>query len=336
MFVLIAAICIGFAYIVTYGITPWLIKYLRRIDVVVQDVHKEKKPLVPISGGIAVVIGVMAGLMLFVFFRTFLPFKSLASSFSEQTVNTILIAVLTIYTITFIGFIDDLLIRKSKSSSAGLKQWQKPLLTLTAAIPLMVSQSGTTEMIVPFVGHVNFGVLYPLLLVPIGVVGAANMVNILAGFNGMESGMGAIYLFSLGLYGYVHERYAAALIALVTCASLIALYRYNRVPAKILPGDSLTYLLGATIAVVAITGNLEKAAVIVSMPFIIEFFLKLRGKFQKVSIGYVKKDGKVQSQYKEIYSIPHILTRTGKYTEKQVVYTMIGIQTIFAALIWIV
>ena len=77
--------------------------------------------------------------------------------------------------------------------------------------------------------------IYPLVLVPIGVVGAANMVNMLAGFNGMETGMGIIYMGSLGLYAYFNGRQVAALIALVTLAALLGFYYYNRFPAKILP-----------------------------------------------------------------------------------------------------
>jgi len=122
---------------------------------------------------------------------------------------------------------------------------------------------------------------------------------------------------------------------LITFAALLAFYLYNKTPAKIFPGDSLTYLLGATLATVAIVGNLEKAALIISIPFIIELFLKFRGKFQKTTVGYYK-DGKVHSHYKKIYSIPHFLTRTGKYTEKQVVYSMILLQSIFSLLIWFV
>ena len=147
--------------------------------------------------------------------------------------------------------------------------------------------------------------------------------------------MGIIYTGMLALYAFVNERNIAALIALMTFASLVAFYFYNKYPAKILPGDSLTYLLGGVLATVAIVGNIEKAAVIVSIPFFIEFFLKLKGRFKPQSYGYFEK-GKVKSFYNKIYSIPHIFTRTGKYTEKQVTYFLIFIELIFSSLIWLV
>jgi UDP-N-acetylglucosamine--dolichyl-phosphate N-acetylglucosaminephosphotransferase len=323
------------SFVAAAMILPWLIRYLRRIDMVVQDQHKEGKPLIPLSGGVGVLGGVVAGFMVFIFFQTFLPRISKNAFLNERTLILLLAAIITIFAITFVGFIDDLLIRKSKVESAGLRQWQKPLLTLGAAVPLMVAKAGQSSLIVPLFGRVDFGVLYPLVLIPMGVVGAANMVNLFAGLNGLEAGLGIIYLSSLGAYAYVHGRYLAALIAFITCGALIAFWLYNKVPAKILPGDSLTYLLGATLATIAIVGDLEKATLIISIPFMIEFFLKLRGKFKKTTVGY-EKAGRIYSHYDRIYSLPHIFMRRGRYTEKQAVYLLLGIELIFAALIWIV
>ena len=271
----------------------------------------------------------MGGLMWYIFIQTF---------YYESPKNLLLLfsAITTILLITFIGFMDDLIIEKNKNETSGLKQWQKPVLALFAAVPLMVVQAGTSTMLIPFLGRVDVGLLYPLLFVPIGIIGASNMVNILAGFNGSEAGMGIIYLGNLGLYAYINQRYSAAAIAGITVFALLAFYYYNKVPAKILGGDSLTYLLGGVLVTVAVLGNIERAALIVSIPFFIEFILKARGKLKKKTIGTIE-NGKIKSLYgNKIYSIPHILTRTGKYTEKQVVYFMIFVQVIFSSLIWLI
>lgn len=318
------------SFIVVWFAVPWLIRYLRRLNIVVVDMHKASKPPIPSSGGLAVMAGIFIGLMSFVFFRTFF---SGVSSFEYPLFINLFAAVATILMICFVGFIDDSIIKLDHSSS-GLKQWQKPLLTLVAAVPLMVVKAGETVMQLPFIGRVDVGILYPLVFVPIGVVGAANMVNLLGGFNGMEAGMGIVYTGMLGLYAYTNDSYIASIIAFMTFCSLIAFYFYNKVPAKIFAGDSLTYLLGAVIACIAIIGNIERAALISSTPFIVEFFLKARGKFKKQSYGYFK-NGKVHSLYNKIYSIPHIFTRTGKFTERQVVYLMIFIQLFFSSLVWI-
>jgi UDP-N-acetylglucosamine--dolichyl-phosphate N-acetylglucosaminephosphotransferase len=310
-------------------------RYLRRIGLVVKDMNKENTPLVPLSGGVAVVAGTIGGLMLFVFLRKFFFTTDSIITLDLESLMILFAAMFSMFLVTFIGFLDDLFIRKDKESSDGLKQWQKPILTLAAAVPLMIIGAGTTIMGLPFFGRVDVGILYPLLFVPIGVVGASNMVNMLAGFNGMETGIGIVAIGSLGLFAFFNGSYLAALIGLMVFISLIAFFLFNKYPAKILPGDSLTYMIGGTIAVLAIVGNIERAAIIVSIPFFIEFILKARKKFKADSYGYYY-NGKIKSKYDKIYSLPHIFTRTGRFTEKQITFFMIAIELFFAALIWLV
>lgn len=328
--------CAFLSFLIAWLLTPWLIRYLRRIGMVVKDANKQDTPLVPLSGGLAVFSGFFIGAMFFLFYRTF--FSGQVPGGIQLDAHDLLLlfsGITTILIITFVGFLDDLVIKPGRESSSGLQQWQKPLLTLGAAVPLMVVNAGVDTMLVPFVGHVKFGILYPLVLVPIGVVGASNMVNMLAGFNGMEAGMGLMYFGMLGLYAFVHGRLIAALIALLLFSALLAFFYYNRYPAKILPGDSLTYLLGGSLAVLAILGNMEKAVLIVSVPFFIEFLLKFRKRFKADSFGYYK-DGKIMSTYDTIYSIPHFFTITGKFTERQITFFMMGIVFLFSLLIWVV
>ena len=321
-------------FLVTFFSIKWFIRYARLIGLVVKDQNKEHKPLVPISGGICVMAGLFIGINLFIFFNTFVG-NGFDPYMGDKTLTFLFAALASILIITFIGFVDDLIIKRNKESSAGLKQWQKPVLTLVAAIPLVVVNVGNATMQFPFFGRVDVGLLYPLLLVPLGVVGAANMINMLAGFNGMEAGMGLVYTGALGLYAFSFERNTAALIALMTFCALLAFFYFNKFPAKIFPGDSLTYLLGAVVASVAIIGNIEKVALVAAIPFMIEFILKARGKFKKQSYGYYK-DGKIHSYYDKIYSLPHIFTRTGKFTEKQVTYYLMLIELVFCSLIWVI
>jgi len=331
----------------TMFVMPYAISYLRRMGLVVKDQNKKDKPLVPISGGLAVMGGIFLGLMSYVFIRTFvLKDSSLLLSFFAATT--------TILLITLIGFIDDSIVPRGNESSAGLKQWQKPLLTLVAAVPLMAINAGVSAMSFPFIGQIDFGMLYPFLLVPITLIIASNMVNLLAGMNGLEAGLGIVYMGMLGLFAVYHQNYFAAVLALSTFASLLAFLKFNWVPAKIFPGDSLTYLLGAVLACIAIMGNMEKAVMIVSIPFAIEFFLKARSGFKAKSFGYYKSsetskflgrqkpkgflaNGKIASHHgKKVYSLVHFFTRTEKFTEKQIVISLMIFEFLISLLIWVV
>jgi len=328
-------ICAIVGAVITYLSTPWLIRYLVKLGLVVKDQNKKDKPLVPLSGGLAVFSGFFSGTMFFIFFRTFFQAgEKYVVNFDSVQLVLLFAAVISIFIVTVVGFLDDLLIKK-KDSSYGLKQWQKPLLTLTAAIPLMVVNAGSEYMYIPFFGEINLGIIYPLLFIPLAVVGAANMINLLAGFNGLEAGMGIVYLFSLGFYTFYYERYIASLIALMAFTSLLVFFFYNKYPSKIFPGDSLTYFLGGVLACIAIIGNVEKAALIVSIPFFVEFFLKARSRFKAQCYGKWV-DGKVKTDYEKIYSLTHIFTRSGKFSEKQIVFFFILMEVIFSLLIWVV
>ena len=323
------------AFLVTLLIIPYFIRFLTKIGLIVKDQNKESKSLIPISGGMPVLIGIVIGMMGFIFLRTFFPESSIGLVLDNRNLNLLFASLISILLITIIGFFDDLLVNKTNDNAIGLNRWQKPLLTIIAAVPLMVVKAGQSTMLLPFFGRIDLGWIYALVFVPIGVIGASNMVNMLAGYNGLESGLGLIYFGSLGLFAYVNKSYMGALIALIIFCALLAFYFYNKFPAKIFPGNSLTYLLGGGLACVAIIGDIEKAALIISIPFILEFVLKLRGGFKKQSYGEFK-DGKLRSLYDKIYSIPHFFTRTGRFSERKLVYCIYLIEIIFAALIWVI
>jgi UDP-N-acetylglucosamine--dolichyl-phosphate N-acetylglucosaminephosphotransferase len=197
----------------------------------------------------------------------------------------------------------------------------------------MVIHARSTTMALPIIGQIDFGVWFPLIIIPIGFVGASNVVNMLGGFNGLEAGMGTVYTFSLGVFAWMNGRVEAAVLLLTACAALLAFLRYNWYPAKILPGDSLTYFLGSLVAAGVIIGNMERAGLIVMLPFVIEFVLKARSKFKASCLGKLRDDGKLDSPYgKKIYSWTHVMMNLDRLSEKEVVIAMILVQIIFATL----
>ena len=189
-------------------------------------------------------------------------------------------------------------------------------------------------MQIPFFGLVNFGILYPLLLVPLGVAGAATTYNFLAGFNGLEVGQGILILSFLSFVAYVSKSPWLAIIGLCMVASLLSFYFFNRFPAKVFPGDIMTYSIGALIAGMAILGNFEKIAIVVFIPYILEVILKIRGGLINVhSFGIPNKRGELKMPYKKVYGLEHlaikILNKFGKATEKKVVYLIYSFQILF-------
>jgi UDP-N-acetylglucosamine--dolichyl-phosphate N-acetylglucosaminephosphotransferase len=341
-FPIILSVSILSSFVTTFFVTPYFIRFLYLAGIVGLDLQKENKPKLATSGGISVAFGILAGLLSYIGLNTFV-----SKSEINETVVPLLAVTSSVLVVMFVGLLDDLNVKsravKTKEGydiRVGFSQWIKPLLTLPAAIPLMVISAGETRMVIPFIGSVDFGIFFPLLLIPIGMVGASNVVNLLAGFNGLEAGMGIVYFLGLGIFGLLHasgqEILNGSAIFLIALAALVGFIRYNWYPAKILPGDSLTYLLGSVVVAGVVVGNMERSGILVLLPFIIEFFLKLRAKFKVTCLGKLRKDEKLDPPYgRKVYSWTHLIMNLRPMTEKQITITLILVQVVFTLVLFL-
>ena len=323
------------AFLVTVVLTPKAITVLKNIGIVGKDMHKKDKPDVAQLGGLPVLLGYLSGIFVYVAVLTFYI------RLDGEITSKILAATLGIMIITFFGMLDDLttllgsrkIVGKVHSEKkVGLKQSTKFLLPLAAAVPLMVVNSGVSSITVPFFGTVDIGIFYPLVVIPLGIFGASNATNMLAGLNGLTAGLGAIMIFSLGIFTLLNGTAFAAAIAFVFVAALLGFLVYDWCPAKIFPGDSLDYTIGAVAASVAILGNIERFAVVAFIPWFIEFLLKARTRFKAESFGILQSDGTLKAPYENTYSVTHAVMKSGRFTEKQVVSILLVLEAVFCAI----
>jgi len=286
------------SFLVTYFLTPQWIKAAKKINLVGKDMNKYSKPEVAEMGGIAVIAGFVAGILIYIAITTFYFNLGMHLIYILASLSTVMI-------ISMVGIIDDILGWK-----IGLKQWQKPLLTLPASFPMVAVNAGQSSMSLPFFGNVDLGIAYPLLIVPLGIVGAANGFNMLAGYNGLEAGMGIIILAALAFVAMKVKLGWVSIIALCMLFALLAFLKYNWYPAKVFPGDTLTYSVGALIACVAILGNMERIAVFLFIPYFLDFFLPLRARFKTEAFASVNEDNSLEMPYKKdyhgIYDMAHL------------------------------
>jgi UDP-N-acetylglucosamine--dolichyl-phosphate N-acetylglucosaminephosphotransferase len=296
--------------LIAFLLIPAFMRVMNNMGITGIDQQKVNKPSLPTSGGLPVFAGLLMGVMAFIFLTSFFD----GDNSALQLKMNLLAGVLSIGIITVIGFFDDIYMKKEEVKSRsdtvekrhGLRQWMKPLLTFFGALPLMVVMAGTSTMGVPFFGVVEFGVLYPLLLIPLAVICVSNTANMLAGTNGLEAGLMVIASFALGIFAFANGRVEASVIAFTLCLALLAFLRFNWFPSKILPGDSLTYLAGGAFVTAVILGNVEKFGIIIFLPWIIEALLKLRGRFNVRSFGDLHADGTIKAPYDKIYSLTHV------------------------------
>jgi len=328
---ILAGIILLFSFILTLFLTKRWIKSANAAKLVGKDMNKPDYPSIPRSGGLVVAIVICFSLLIYIFLKTFslvgIPSLHVEEAFAITA--TVLLA-------GFIGFIDDVLGWKE-----GLSQLQKVLLTIPIALPLTVLNVDQTVMEFPFLGNVDLGLLYPLLIVPLGVIGSTNGFNLLAGYNGLEAGMGMVIFAVFGFTGLiVPGRLWIAFISFIVCACLMAFLAFNWYPAKVFPGNSFTYAIGSLIATLAILGNMERIAVWLFIPYFLEILLYLRARVvdrmgDVQAFAKVNEDGSLELPYKHIYDTTHIaiwvLKRVKeKVYERDVVLFLIAVEALFA------
>ena len=322
---LIAAMALSFT--VSYLSIPIFNKFMIAAGIVGRDIMKQDSGPIADMGGPGVITGFVLGVFLFIGLDVFVLKNSSDLINILASLNTILI-------ITIIGIFDVLtaLMKKKegkgifeKLKRRGIPSWFYFFLPLPAAIPLMAVNAGVTSMVLPFIGRVQLGMIYPLVLVPLAVLCCSNATNFFAGFNGLEAGMGVVLHISLGVFALLTNHVAAAVLALTFAVALASFLRYNWYPAKVFPGD-LNYTIGAVCACVTVLGNMEKFAILCFTPWIIESVLKAMSRFQAENYGILQKDGTVKPREAKIRSLTHLVMRSGRFTEKHVTSILITLE----------
>ena len=212
---------------------------MEKADIVGKDLHKSWKPIVAEMGGFGILFGFIIGMFSGIYMHDLLAFP-------------LCIVLIVILLVGIIGITDDLLVLSSK---------EKFFLLFLAGLPLIWAAPS------------NVGLLY-LISIPIAISIGSNLTNMLAGLNGIESGLGIISLASLTISCIILGKYDVTIISMSMLGALIAFLYYNKYPAKIFPGDTGTLIIGAAIVSIAFIGRVKLIAFIVLMPNIIDAAMK--------------------------------------------------------------
>ncbi len=238
-------------------LTPPLIRKMKAGGMVGLDVNKLEETLVAELGGIAALFAFSVSLSLVV------GFQKLLGNVAEPP---FLAAISVFFMAATIGLIDDI---------SDLPQRLKAVAVAFAALPLMLVHLGVPIITFPFGFQWTFvgdwHLLYWLILVPIGVTGVANAMNMSAGYNGLETGQIALVAASLMVVGQIRGAPDVALLvfgAILGCA--VGLYYFNRYPARLFVGDIGTLGLGAALAAGIILAHIEFYGLIALAPALYE------------------------------------------------------------------
>ena len=300
------------SFLVTFTIVPWLIPKLVHRGIIGKDMNKPEKSQIPEIGGISVVLGVFLGIYFNLSLRSFYDSDFLLTNF-------LLVSIITILGISIIGLLDDLL---------GMRQIIKAFLPFIFALPLGLFVSSSMNL--PFLGDVDFG-LTLLIIVPFGITCAANSMNMLEGFNGLGSGLGLIIAGTLIIMSWMSGNHDGLVLLVPLSGSLLAFLYYNKYPAKIFPGDTLTLFMGGIIGCASMP-NLKLEGALLMLPMIFEFFLKLKSNFKAQSFA-TSFDGNILQYDGKIESLTHIVMQAFRFNEQSLVRFFWFVQATWALIL---
>ena len=306
------------AFCLTSFAMPAVIRKMKAAMIVGHDVNKPGRPEVAEMGGLGIVMGVVGALLLAMAMNTFFGYS--------LNLNEIMAAMLTMVIIALIGIFDDLF---------DMRKDVKTLLPMIASLPLVaLAAAGSTAVSLPFIGSLDFGIFYIIVLIPLGVTVAANLTNMLAGFNGMEAGMGSVIFACVALLAVANGSTEMGLISVAMLGALLAFLRFNWYPARVFIGDIGTLLIGGALAVAVIVGNLESAGAILVIPYLLDFVIKAKNRFPSTQWwGECGKDGKLRPLGGKVRGLCQLVMKmTGGITERKMVLLFIAAEGLFALL----
>ncbi|HIK01938.1 TPA: hypothetical protein H1008_02380 [archaeon] len=267
------------AFVLSIALTYIFIRRFKRIGRTAEDIHKEGRPMQANFGGISVAAA-LGTILLGMYLVT--------SSAIYMTLTLVFLISASV------GLLDDLF---------RFNPYQKLALSAIPALPLIL-----------FWG---FGV-YQVLAVVAAIVVLSNWTNMLAGFNGLEAGMGAIALFFLGLNTWNFE-VRTALFAY--SLALLGFLMFNRYPAKVFPGDVGTLPIGAFLAASVALGAPLIDLAILSIPYFLDMILKLTtmGVASSKNIVPTRVENGILVPQKSYLSLTNLILRIKRMREWQLV-----------------
>ncbi|NPA86365.1 MAG: hypothetical protein GXO42_03155 [bacterium] len=303
-------------FLLTYYYMPKYIKKAREKNIVGIDVNKPHHPVVPEMGGIVPVLALVI---------TYLIYIVAFPNFTTYIVVTLFLMLAG----AFFGMLDDIFAFTYKDHILAM--------FFAAAIALALLHHYiyfSTKVYIPFLGWVNFGLAYWLLML-LWLVFVPNAVNIYALFNGLEAGtMLIIATFLLPAMILLHSPPAVIALDVAFIGALLGFFLYNKYPAQVFPGDVGTLGLGAVLASVAMLGKVEAIAAMMMLLYFLQFFLLLARAAKRIKDSrhpIVLDDGRLLPPSYDPYKVMYLLLKIKPMTEKEAVYYLLLLQLIISA-----
>lgn len=230
------------AFILALVFTPIAIKIAPKIGAV--DIPKDNRRMhtkaMPRFGGMAIYIGTVASMLIF------LPF------------STKLMGVIAGGTLMFlVGIIDDLRNLPAKVKLGFQILCAFILFQFSVSISFIGNPFGD--------GYYFFPWIVSLLVTVIWIVGITNTINLIDGLDGLAGGVAFIASISIGYAAYINGNTEASMAMLAIAGGALGFLPFNFNPAKIFMGDGGALFLGFMLAGLSVMSPMKSATVLATV-----------------------------------------------------------------------
>ncbi len=230
------------ALAVSLAVTPGIRALAIRFEIGdYPSVRKIHKTFIPRMGGVGIIAGFVAGLIVAAFF--------MPAAFSQSPFNLrgILLCLLLIIGL---GIYDDI---------HGVGSLGKLIVQVLAASIVISSGLQIDNLVLPFSDPISLGVL-SLPLTILWLVGVTNAVNLLDGLDGLAVGVSAIVSATIFAIGVFTSDVLLVVVSLSLFFACLGFLRYNFHPASIFMGDTGSLFLGFLLACLSLSVMQHAAA----------------------------------------------------------------------------
>ena len=250
--IIIASLLFLISFSGTMYVMPRSVRKLTENGYVVRDMYKLKRPNVPTNAGMILVFTSFISISLLPLMSRFVSFifdenLPIADLSEENLAFLLVISIFALY-----GLVDDLV---------DIGRILKLVLPITFSYPL-ISVVTPEDIWIPLIGNYDLSSelfmdvtrsdIFRVIIIPIYVMVVANLVNMHSGYNGLQSGLSLILVFTLLLKSYQDGILDRIIPAVSILGAIVAFFIYNKYPSKVFEGNIGSLFFGSTIGAIIV------------------------------------------------------------------------------------
>ena len=315
------AIAFLLAFITTYVITPYTIRWSRKLKAVDKpkdNSRKIHKRPIPRLGGLAIIIGFIVSTTYLIIVMSMDGSLNLFDS--DHYLTKCIGFSIAIFILEIFCFFDD---------------WKdiKPIIKLIGQIIAAITVVAFgIKMDIIIVARLKTTINSEIILNIISVlwiVGITNAINLIDGLDGLSAGIGIISCFSLLIIFVINGSAIISIILITALAgALVGFLPFNFNPARTFMGDSGSNFLGFCLAIISIIGTAKTYIAIVIIAPLFVFALPIIDTGLAIIRRIIKTKSLKGVLKADKEHLHHKIMKRG-YTQKQAVLILYGISATF-------